>query len=336
MTMLEDRPHTDEDTIYPGEAPAPKDQSKLDKLLWGDKSKQGGSTRRRRDPSLGGMWRIRTLRLVMITALIVGAVGGAKALLTSTGNAAPLALATEPIAKVPRDIGVGGFGELYISAWLGAGRGNATVIASYYSTPVDFTPVTAGGLWAARTAVVSIEEVDTDYWAVMVAADVLIAAEEGTYQPGGIRYYTVGVVKTAEGFAASGLPAQVPPPATLEAPELVIDVLEHPSGELEPIADALDGFFDALLAGSGDLERYVSPETSLTPITPAPFVDTTVRSLGARPEVADPNRHLVRAEVLATDATGNAQILQYTAVMSLRSERWEVSELVAATPIGTQ
>jgi len=104
---------------------------------------------------------------------------------------------------------------------------------------------------------------------------------------------------------------------------------------LEPIALALDGFFDALLAGSGDLERYVSPQTSLSPIDPVPFVDTEVRSLGARPEVSEPDRALVRAEVVATDDTDNAQILQYTAVMSLRAERWEVAELVAASPIGT-
>lgn len=233
-------------------------------------------------------------------------------------------------------MGVGGFGELYISAWLGAGRDNAAVIAPYYSNPVDFTRVNAGRLWAARTAVVSVEEVDSDYWAVTVAADVLVADEEGTYQPGGIRYYTIGIVKTADGFGASGLPAQVPAPPTLDAPELIINVLEHPAGDLVPIAEALDGFFDALLTGSGDLERYVSPDTSLAPITPAPFTNTKVRSLGARPEVADPSRHLVRAEVIASDAAGNAQILQYTAVMSLRAERWEVVELVAASPVGTQ
>ena len=333
MTMLEDRLDVvDNDAIAP-----PDEQTRWHRVLWGDKSKKADQPRRRRDPSMGSLWRIRAVRSLMVIALVVGALGGAKALVSNAPGSTPAdAQVTEPIVEVPRDVGVGGFGELYISAWLSAGRDNATVIAPYYSEPVDLTRVTAGRLWAARTAVISVEEVDIDYWAVTVGADVLVADEDGTFQPAGIRYYTLGVIKTNDGFGASGLPAQVPAPPTLEAPELVIDVLEHPSGDLEPIAAALDGFFGALLAGSGDLERYVAPETSLAPITPAPFTATEVRSLGARPEVADPNRHLVRAEVVATDDAGNVQILQYTAVMSQRAERWEVVELVAASPVGTQ
>ena len=305
------------------------------RVLWGDKSKRPPKSRR--DPALAGLWRLRVLRAVFFVALVVGLVGGTKALLSTSAAGTGGVAATEvPLIEAPRDVGVGGFGELYIATWLGAGRSNAAVIAPYYSNPIDFTGVVAGRFWAARTAVVAVTEVDTDYWAVTVAADVLVADEEAVHRPGGIRFYTIGVVRTDEGFGASGLPAQVPAPATLESPELVIDVLEHPNGGLVPLAGALDGFFDALLAGSGDLERYVSPRTSIAAITPAPFTETEVRSLGARPEVGDPDRHLVRVEVFATDGVGNAQVLQYTAVVSLRAERWEVVELVAAPPVGNQ
>ena len=334
MTMLDERPADLDDHTAVDEAPG---QSTLHRVLFGDKSKKDKvrATKRRRDPALGGLWRLRALRIFFFVAMFIGLIGGAKALLfaPSATPAEPIAAET-PVFDAPRDIGVGGFGELYISAWLGAGRSNAGVLAPYYSNGADLTAVTSGRFWAARTAVVSVEETEPDYWAVTVAADVLVADEEGVYQPGGIRYYTVGVVKADDGFGATGLPAQVPAPPTLEAPELVIEAMGPPSGELEPFAEALDGFFDALLAGSGDLERYVSPDTSIAAITPAPFVETEVRSLGARPEVADPTRHLVRVEVIATDGIGNVQILQYTAVMSERAERWEVVELVAASPVG--
>ena len=153
----------------------------------------------------------------------------------------------------------------------------------------------------------------------MVAADVLVADEDGAYTPGGIRYYTMGIVKSDEGFGAEGSPLRSRPPRTLDAPDLVIAGLEPPSGDLEPIAGAVDGFLDALLAGKGDLERFVAPDTSLSPIDPAPFTDVEVMSIGARPEVDSPSRYFVRAQVAATDETDNTQILQYTIVMSQRA-----------------
>lgn len=318
------------------------EQTKLNRILFGDKSRnatraKGRPPKRRRDPTVGGLWRVRTLRMMLLAAMAIGVVGGTKALLftpSASETAAADATTATVMVEPARDIGVGGFGELYISAWLGAGRSNAAVLAPYYSHPADLTAVVTGRFWASRTATVAIEEAEPGYWAVTVAADVLVADDNDVYQPGGIRYYTVGVTKTDTGFGATGLPAQVPAPPTVDAPELVIDDLVAPTGDLEPFAAALDGFFDALLAGSGDIERYIAPETTIQAIAPAPFTETEIRSLGARPEVEDPSRHLVRAEVLATDGIGNAQILQYTAVMSERSQRWEIVELVAASPVG--
>lgn len=339
MTMIEDPP-VDVDEPFGLVAASPPEQSKLNRILFGDKNRDKNSNRRaprhRRDPAVGGLWRVRALRLLLLAAMFIGLVGGTKALLFTSTAAPPAADAAvgEVMVEPARDIGVGGFGELYISAWLAAGRSNPAVIVPYYSEGADLTPVASGRFWASRTAVVAIEETEPGYWAVTVAADVLVADEDDVYQPGGIRYYTVGVTKTDTGFGATGLPAQVPAPPTVAAPELVIDDLSAPTGDLEPFAEALDGFFDALLAGSGDIERYIAPSTSIAAIAPPPFVETEVRSLGARPEVQDPSRHLVRVEVLATDGVGNAQILQYTAVMSERSQRWEVVELVAASPVG--
>ena len=312
---------------------------RLHNLLWGDKSakEDKAKPKRRRDPALPGLYRVRALRALLVLLLLVGAVGGAKALLTSAPPPGPTAaeIAEMTTIDVPRDVGVGGFAELYVSAWLTAGRTTSSVIAPYYPTQVDFNQVNSGAFWAARTATIDVIEQGDSYWAVTVAADVL-SNNEGAYEAAGIRFYTFGVIKTDDGFVATTLPAQVPAPPTLDLPELVIEFLNAPtSAEIEPIAEALGGFFRALLAGAGDIERYVRPNTHLAPISPAPFATIDVRSLGARPEVEDPNRLLVRVEIRATDTAGNAQVMQYTVTVAQRAERWEVVELVAASPIGT-
>ena len=309
-----------------------------ERLLWGDKSAKAGKRqpKRRRDPALPGLYRVRAMRALLVLLLVLGAAGGTKALVTSPPPPGPTEaeIAAMTTVDVPRDIGVGGFGELYVSAWLTAGRTTQEVIAAYYPTGVDFNQVNSGAFWAARTATVDVIDQGDNYWAVTVAADVL-SNQEGTFEAAGIRFYTFGVVKTDDGFVATTLPAQVPAPPTLALPELVIEFLNAPtSAEIEPIAEALGGFFRALLAGAGDIDRYVTPNTHLAPITPAPFATVEVRSLGARPEVEDPNRLLVRVEIRASDAAGNAQVMQYTVTVAQRAARWEVVELVAASPIG--
>lgn len=331
MTMIETRPP--DLGVAPSPEAAPTEQSRLHRVLFGT-NKRRPRRHSGQAPEIVGLWRLRAIAAVLWLGLAVGVVGGLAALSGLTSSPAAPVVDAVPDIAVPRDVGVGGFGELYVAAWLSAGEDSAGVLAPYYPTPVDLGAVTSGGLWAARTASVDIVEAGENYWAVTIAAEVLSLAKAGTYEPAGIRFYTFGVVHTEAGFAATSLPAQVPAPATLESPELVIDALSRPAGDLEPIAEALDGFFDALLANAGDLERYVSPDASIAPVSPPPFTDTDIRSLGARAENAIPALHLVRVEVVGLTSTGDsAQVLHYTATLTQRAGRWEVLELVAASPI---
>jgi hypothetical protein len=271
----------------------------------------------------------------LLALLAIGATGGAKALVWPSGGTtvAPTNAGGGGDGPAAQHIGVGGFGELYVSAWLSAGRDSEDVLAPYYPEPVNLAQIESGVFWASRTATVEVSVEGEDYWSVVVAADVLRAGDGGAFEPAGIRFFGFGVVRDVDGFVATSLPAQVPPPPTIEVPERVIDGLERPGGELEAVAQALDHFFAALLAGSGDLERYLSPDAQLAAIAPAPFAETEVRSLGARPEAADPSRLLVRAEVVGRDGGGAGQVLSYTVTVRQRAGRWEVVELVPATPL---
>jgi hypothetical protein len=320
-------------------AAAAAEQGRWSRLLWGDRSQRRRSGRGRRDPSLPGMWQVRAMRAGLVGLLAIGAVGGAKALLwpaagaTEAGDVAGGPGDGPGVTEVMPDIEVAGFGELYVAAWLSAGSDAEEVLAPYYPGPVNLTMVEPGAYWASRTATVSVIPEGEGYWSVTVAADVLRAGEEATFQPAGLWFFAFGVVRNSDGFVATTLPSQVPAPATLDLPERVVEDLERPGGELEPVGEALEGFFGALLAGSGDIERYLAPELSLTPIAPAPFAEAEVRSLGARPEAADPSRLLVRAEVAVSDADDRRLVMHYTVMVEQRAGRWEVAGLLPATPL---
>ena len=85
MTIVDERPDTDM-VLDDGDG----EQSRMHKLLWGDKTaktaKQSrrGPKRKKTDPTLAGLGRIRAMRIVLLGALAVGALGGTKALLTSS------------------------------------------------------------------------------------------------------------------------------------------------------------------------------------------------------------------------------------------------------------
>lgn len=285
---------------------------------------------------LPGLVKLRALQFLLFGLVAVGAVGGVVGLASFGDEGVSIdEISTEAAAKIeaPGDLGVGGFGEVYVSVWLSSGSTSLESLKPYFPDAVNMVGVESDRFWPAHTATVDVEAVGEGYWSVTVAADVLERTEEAVLVPSGIRFYIFGVVKSEGGFVATSLPAQIPAPPTLEAPERVIEQLERPTGELEPVSQAAQGFFSALLAGSGDIDRFVAPDTTIVPISPAPFVSVEVSRVGAKQEQADPTRILVRVEVEAISATGNSQILQYTIVFKSRADRWEVLDLTGATPL---
>ncbi|HEX9766471.1 MAG TPA: conjugal transfer protein [Nitriliruptorales bacterium] len=283
------------------------------------------------DVALRSLWRVRLAYAGLWSLLLLGGVGGVHALVGGD-DAMPQVSAAGTTSTVRRDVGVAGFAELYVAAFLTAGVDEEAALRPYLPTPVDLSPAEPAALWAARTTAVDVRPMDEGYWAVTVAADVLAEGADGTYGPAGRRYFTVGVADTQGGLVATGLPSLVAAPPTPDVPDLAIDVMHRPAGELEPLSEALDGFFDAYLAGGRDLERYTAGGVHLDAVRPAPFTETTVRTLGTRPASQGAGL-LARVEVVGTDTAGRALVLQYALRLVEHEGRWEVTDLLAAPPL---
>ena len=287
-----------------------------------DDSASGGS---------GGLPRAYAVRAITIGlwALVgTGAVAGLAGL--ATRSAPATAAVVEP---APPSVSAEGFAEMFVATYLGAGEeGRAEALAPFYPGATLQLEPTLATLYVTRTATVAALEVSEGYWAVTVAAEVLEPAAEDAYRPGGTRFYQVGVVEADGALAATSLPGQVPAPATAEAPELDVEAFRR-ADTAEPTTEAMQRFFAALVAGDGELDRYVAPGTGLRALDPAPYRSVEIERVALRAlnEAEDAHRALV--EVAATDADERTQVFHYALELVLREGRWEITELLPAVPL---
>ena len=99
-------------------------------------------------------------------------------------------------------------------------------------------------------------------------------------------------------------------------------------------ASAATDFLNAYLAGSGDVSRYTSPETTIEPVRPSPFKGVelewakTNKDLPETPVDGDVVELHVRAKGITPD--GQKQQLEYIMEMKLRASRWELNAIQGA------
>lgn len=225
----------------------------------------------------------------------------------------------EPVT-VRADAGIGGYAENYLAVFLTADTSNLDRIRQFFPHARSL-PRRGPELIVDRTALIGLEAVSETEWEVLVSADVFIDLpdDELGYLDFGTRYYRIDVVAAPNGLAATSLPAQVSAPSTLNiAGEW--DQLSGPTGELAEVGEALHGFFNAYLAGDGQLSRYVSTDTRIVPISPAPFDAVAVDGLSLRK--AGPYRWEIDVEITASSADFTTTY-QYS--LSAKSDpRWEI------------
>lgn len=279
----------------------------------------------------GGLARAYAVRAttVGLWALVgVGALAGLAGL--ATRSAPATAAVVEP---APPSVSAEGFAEMFVATHLGAGEEDrAAALAPFYPGATLQLEPNLATLYVTRTATVAATEVSEGYWSITVAAEVLEPAAEDAYRPGGTRFYQVGVVEAGGALAATSLPGQVPAPATAEAPELDVEGFRR-ADAAEPTTEAMQRFFAALVAGDGELDRYVAPGTGLRAVDPAPYASVEVQRVALRSlnEADDAYRALV--EVAATDAAERTQVFHYALELAMREGRWEVTELLPAVPL---
>ncbi|ROQ65206.1 conjugative transposon protein TcpC [Streptomyces sp. CEV 2-1] len=293
---------------------------------------------------------VTVLRRTAWGLMVAGPVLAVWALLSRPAPAAPVTPVRQEQPTAGQPAGPGGFAELFVSAYLAAGEGSEDSLAPFLPTARDVTLTAAPGAQRAQElAVVRVQEVSSGYWSVTVAARVASTRttgtkakaekESGSAAGSVLRYFQVPVRSSGGGaLAAAALPAEVGAPLSGEAPSLAYRQ-SVPVPATDPAGQTLSGFFAAYLAGSGQLDRYLSPGTALSPISPAPYArievaqvaDTGTNDPGAQQAVpADGARRELLVQVAATDTAGQQRPLAYAIAIAARDGRWEIASAEGA------
>ncbi|MFE6894790.1 conjugal transfer protein [Streptomyces sp. NPDC057694] len=298
-----------------------------------------------------------TLRRLAWGLLIAGPVLGGWALVSQPAADAQPAPTVQSTGS--DSAGPGGFAEMYVAAFLRAGDGSQNELGAFYPRAADLElDGKADAVQVGQIAAVRVKEVAPGrYWSVTVAVRVLEPTakkeEEGSNGTGagqeGIRqrFFQVPIEADHSGgaLAALALPAEITAPgASAPKAELAYGA-RLPAQASDPAVDTLSQFFGAYLAGSGQLARYLSPGTHLSPVRPAPYRSASVVQVAVEAKFRDSDgdgrigapagRERLRlvVDVRAARPDGVARPLSYALTLAGRDGRWEVAGLDATPAI---
>lgn len=276
--------------------------------------------------------------------LWAGLAAGPVALLLALSSLGTATVAARPVTPAVDRAGeqatVTEFAARFVTLWLRSVRGQeAQLTPLVHDVQVSLPTV---GWSAGPPTVADVHRLPDGTWTVVTAVAVApatsSAATSTTAAPGTpyagwpVRYFSIPVHLDAGGPVALALPAPVAAPGTAIAPP---DLgYRYQAVTNDPIGVSVAQFLAALLTGTGDVSRYLSPGTAITAITPAPYTATAVttivtdRELTAGAAVPADRTHL-RALVTATATAGPEQdaTVQYALTLTVRGGRWEVTAI---------
>ncbi|MEV5879393.1 conjugal transfer protein [Streptomyces sp. NPDC052101] len=291
--------------------------------------------------------------------LIAGPLLAVAAFLRPVASVGAPAPAPKASVVVRDTAGPAGFAQLYVAAYVEAGKGTEASLAPYYPLMRDISLQAEPGVQhAERLAAVRVMQASPGYWSVTVAALVTSsskasATSDQTAQGGGqdeasagpvLRYFQVPVqtAGTGGGYEASALPAEVAAPATSGAMPQLDYGTPVPADTHDPAVATISEFLAAYLTGGGELDRYLSPGTELTSVSPAPYTKAAVTQLAeqggdftANAPAAEGARRELLVDVAATGADRQVRPLTYALALKARAGRWEIAAVDAAPRLNT-
>lgn len=217
----------------------------------------------------------------------------------------------------------GGAGADFVAAWLAATNDDHTEFDRLTALRPTAFPRTATDARDLRLISVTPAPENPEQLLVLVSASTKLADESWVRS-----YYSVPMLITETQVSPVTLPSQVAVPAPTEKPREA----RYTTRVVGPVTDTITGFFEAYLTGAGEIDRLLTPGSSIAEVTPAPFTEIQVGSVQATKDVSSEPADGETADLLATiSAKSSADEIGITSTYSLavtaRAGRWEITAL---------
>lgn len=286
----------------------------------------------------------KLVRYAVIGALVAGPTALIYVAATGSSEQPQKVAATTAVDDSNRRAEVGDFASQLVVAWLQAGRDDAGRLSAFMNAD-SLTLPNEPAFTATDPAVAGIEEVrapinasapslgDTSLrlptYTVTISVSVAPVAGDASAVR---RYFQVPVLIVAENMRAANAPSPVAGPST--ASDLQLGYRDRVDTQ-SPLGMSVTQFLSALLAGQGDITRFVTPGTQIRPVSPTAYTAVELTDLVSvdpieASAVAAP-RDGLQVRVLATAAVTDEQnatmSVQYPLTVTGRAGRWEITKI---------
>lgn len=276
----------------------------------------------------GAAMATKVIRWVLIGCLITGPFA---LLLAIAGLGSSTVETTAPVAQVDQAevderAAVTAFAQDFVVTWLTATDGHEDALAPFVDDSATLS-LPKKPWTAANPTTAGIEKTSDLAWTVTVAATV---GSPG--QPSIRRFFTVPISFDPTGaMVALSTPTPVAGPERATTPRLDY---RYRATSAAPVSIAAEEFLGALIAGGGDVTRFITPGADIKAITPAPYTSVELEDVLVDDELteADANPETGRTVHLLITATAaltrdQATTVAYALTMTAREGRWEVAAL---------
>ncbi|WP_051027390.1 conjugal transfer protein [Cellulosimicrobium cellulans] len=276
-------------------------------------------------------WSTRLATVGLFTCLALGPIGtagAAYAILLNQQTSGPVAVAEPVVDRSDERATVAEFAQRVVTVWLTSTQENPDALQALVKDAAVVT-LSKVPFEVSDVDVAGIARDDAGTWSVQVAATVTDASEETAR-----RYYQVPVrVDDAGALSALTLPAPVAAPVVVGGST---GAYRTHLAMNSPVADTVTQFLSAYIAGTGDVSRYVTPGSTILPVTPPPYSTITLAELrsvaqleetedGAAP--ADGETAQVLATASAVVSEEQVAAVTYALSLTARAGRWEITAI---------
>lgn len=263
---------------------------------------------------------------------------------TTMGTAALMSNPTESVAQElksqqAQDVladQAAAYSQSYLTAYLSATKDNHQDLATYLGADAaqSATSKVNSPIEYRNQVIASVEKTNYGYYSTKIQLEIkhteITETNGETQETTTWKTHWYKVITSSDGkgtFSPAGYPAAT------NAPNTEAKRTAYPYAVANAdVTSAVGDFGKAYLSATGDINRYISPDATITALNPAPYTSAVLTSVTALanmdgPVPADGTKAYVLAEFEVTDPAGNTRRQTYPLELTSRGERWEISTI---------
>lgn len=279
-----------------------------------------------------GIWAI--VLGIGFTSLLGTTMGGA-ALLSNPTDSVAQEIKTQQAQEVTANQAAA-YAQGYLTAYLSATKDNHQDLIAYLGqdAAASATFKVNSHTEFRNPVIASVEKTNYGYYSTKIQLEIKhVETKEENGEKHEVTTWETHWYKVVTATNGQGTFSPVGYPSATNAPTTETTRIDYPySVASADVTSAVGDFGKAYLSQEGDINRYISPDATITALAPAPYNSVALTAVTSLinldgPVPADGTTAYVLAEYEVTDKASNTRKQTYPLELTSRGGRWEISTI---------